>query len=165
MTDAVFHNVRMSINVQAGPLVGNWFGSRKKHIFLPSPSTENPHPHPRELGLVNDASASNTIISAWLKHDFGQDSKAWKPFWLAGIGFGITDIDEVRGDVSGGGTYDISTDGGTEIIPFVDAGLLHTFSKSLEAEFGIRAQYHIGGWDVKDRNSGLTGSVDDYLAY
>lgn len=115
--------------------------------------------------LVNDASASNTIISAWIEREYGQDSQAWKPFALAGIGFGITDVDDVQGDVPGGGTYDITTDGGTEVIPFIGAGLRNRFNKSFEAEFAVRAQYHIGGWDVKDRISGLKASVDDYFAY
>jgi hypothetical protein len=115
--------------------------------------------------LVNDAPASNTIISAWIEREYGQDSQAWKPFALAGIGFGITDVDDVQGDVPGGGTYDITTDGGTEIIPFIGAGLRNQFSKSFEAEIAVRAQYHIGGWDVNDRISGLKASVDDYFAY
>ena len=49
MTDTLLHNLRMSISAQAGPLVGSWLGSRKKHILLPSPSRENPKPHCREL--------------------------------------------------------------------------------------------------------------------
>ena len=115
--------------------------------------------------LVNDAPASNTIISAWIEREYGQDSQAWKPFALAGMGFGIVDVDDIQGDVEGGGTYDITTDGGTEVIPFIGAGLRNQFSKSFEAELAVRAQYHIGGWDVKDRISGLKGSVDDYFAY
>ena len=34
----------------------------------------------------------------------------------------------------------------------------------LSAASGNRSD-HIGGWDVEDRISGLTGSVDDYFAY
>lgn len=115
--------------------------------------------------VENDASASNTIISAWIERQYGQDSEAWKPFVLAGLGLGITDVDDVQGNLAGGGTYNIATDGGTEVIPFVGAGFRHTFSKRFAAELAARIDYHIGGWDVKDRNSGLTGSVDDYLAY
>lgn len=123
----------------------------------------------RVLGLQSpiekDAPVSNTVISAWIEREFGQDSKAWKSFALAGIGFGMTDVDDLQGDVSGGGTYNITTDGGTEIIPFIGAGLRHIVTKRLEVEIAARADYHIGGWDVKDRNSGLTASVDDYMAY
>lgn len=115
--------------------------------------------------LVNDAPVSNTVISAWIEREFGQDSQAWKPFALAGIGIGMTDVDDLRGDVSGGGTYNITTDGGTEVIPFIGAGLRHSLTKRLDVEITGRADYHIGGWDVKDINSGLTASVDDYLAY
>ncbi len=115
--------------------------------------------------VVNDASASNTVISAWIERQYGQDSDTWKPFVLAGLGLGITDVDDVKGNVVGGGTYDIVTDGGTEVIPFVGAGYRYAFSKRFEADFAARAQYHIGGWDVKDRTSGVKGSVDDYFAY
>ena len=115
--------------------------------------------------VVNDASASNTIISAWIERRYGQESDAWKPFVLAGLGLGLTDVDDVKGNVVGGGTYDIVTDGGTEIIPFVGVGYRYAFSKRFEADFAARAQYHIGGWDIKDRTSGLKGSVDDYFAY
>ncbi len=123
----------------------------------------------RVLGLqstiVKDAPVSNTVISAWIEREFGQDSQALKSFALAGIGFGMLDVDDLRGDVSGGGTYNITTDGGTEVIPFIGAGLRHSLTKRIDVEITARAEYHVGGWDVKDLNSGLTASVDDYLGY
>jgi Outer membrane protein beta-barrel domain len=115
--------------------------------------------------VENDADASNTIISTWLEYEYTLGTPNWIPFFLGGIGVGITDVDDVRGDIPGGGTYDIAADGGTEVIPMVGLGLRHRLGDRLAAEFGARAQYHIGGWDVKDRISGLTGSVDDYFAY
>ena len=103
----------------------------------------------RLLGLYstveNDASASNTIIHTSLEYELGRDSSNWVPFLLGGIGVGIVDVDDVQGNILAGGTYDIATDGGTEIIPMVGAGLRYRFGNRFAAELGIRAQYHIGG--------------------
>jgi hypothetical protein len=118
-----------------------------------------------QSSVENDAGASNTIISTWLEYEYTLGTPNWIPFFLGGIGVGITDIDDIRGDIPGGGTYDITTDGGTEAIPMIGVGFRHRVGDRLAAELGARAQYHIGGWDVKDRSSGLTESVDDYFAY
>lgn len=123
----------------------------------------------RVLGLQstveNDAPASNTVIHTSLEYELRRGSPNWVPFILGGIGVGIVDVDDVRGDLLGGGTYDITTDGGTEVIPMVGVGLRYLLGNRFAAELGFRAQYHIGGWDVVDRTSGRKGSVDDYLAY
>lgn len=123
----------------------------------------------KAIGLVPasivDATATEYIISLWLEREFDMQISWLSLFLGAGLGLGIVNTDDVTGQLSGGGTYDITTDPGLEVIPSVLAGLRASLGASVFAEFAIHADYRFTTWDIRDRVSGLTGSLDDYFTY
>ena len=114
---------------------------------------------------VVDAQADSTIITAWLEREFRSENGRWRPFILGGLGFGIVDVPDASGDLKGGGRFDIETDAGTEIIPMVGAGIRMRLTQRIHAEVGARGEFHLADWEIKDRVSGTSGSIDDYFAY
>lgn len=102
-----------------------------------------------------------------LKEDF-ESSGNWLFRWrsyLPILVIGIVETDDVTGPLAGGGTFDITTDPGMEIIPSILAGLRFSLGETVFAEVNAHADYRFTSWDVKDRTSGATGSLDDYFTY
>lgn len=85
-----------------------------------------------------DAAATNTILSASLGRQYGSTDKGFDWFWTAGIGIGFPDVDTVSGPVDGGGTFEISTDAGTEIHLLASLGTSYHFSPGWSATFAGR---------------------------
>jgi len=84
---------------------------------------------------------------------------------LVGLGWSSIDVDDVSGPLEGGGTFDITTDPGDELL--ATAGLEYRLALSarwaLEAE--VRYDFHFADWKVRDTVSGSTGEIDDYGTY
>jgi hypothetical protein len=109
---------------------------------------------------VIDAKAEGTTFTVWAERTVGS---AW--FVGAGAGFASIDVPDARGPLAGGGTFDIATDGGTEIIATVLAGRRFRFGQHWGAELAAHAEQHFADWQIKDRVSGREGSIDDYTSY
>jgi hypothetical protein len=115
-----------------------------------------------------DADMTNIIITLWGEREFipdGKKSQKLRPFIAGGLGIGLVDADDVSGTVAGGGQFNIETDAGTEFIPALAVGLRYLFGESWETEIVGRYSYHIADWDVEDRISGKSDSVDNYSTY
>ena len=112
-----------------------------------------------------DATTDSLLVTAWIERRYPRPNSRLAWFWAAGLGFASPDVDDVRGDLQGGGTFDITTDPGTEILLTGSGGLLFTFAEHWTAEFVLRAEHHFADWEVRDRVSGRTGSLDDYTGY
>lgn len=112
---------------------------------------------------VIDASAESTVISAWLEREH-RSGRAVSFFWGAGAGIGSVDADEVSGPLEGGGTFDIVTDAGDEFIATALGGVRWNISRRWILELELRADQHFADWQMTDRVSGRTGTIDDYLA-
>ena len=52
-----------------------------------------------------------------------------------------------------------------EINPSVLAGLRFYPGKRIFTEIAAHADYRFASWDVTDRNSGATATLDDYFSY
>lgn len=76
-----------------------------------------------DASKVEDASMTEYIASAWIEREFNTDGKWLTPFVGAGLGLGFLDVGEASGTLNGGGTYNISSTTGVEIIPSILAGL------------------------------------------
>ena len=112
---------------------------------------------------VIDAAATSANITAWLERSLlsSKDNLYWK----AGFGIGIVSIDDVSGPVKGGGTFNITTEPGTEFIALAGLGYRYNFSKNIAIKFETDLNQHFANWKVKDKITGNTGSVDDYTTY
>ena len=81
-----------------------------------------------------------------------------------GLGAASVDVPDVSGPTANGGQFDIHTDVGTEILLSGLAGVRRNFGENWYAEFRVHATQHFADWQVEDRISGASGSIDDYLS-
>lgn len=107
-----------------------------------------------------DSVATNTILSAFLGKRYGEATRGFDWFWTAGIGVGFPDVKDVTGPVDGGGTFDITTDSGTEIHLISSLGTSYHFSPAWSATFAARLEHHFMDHKLTDRVSGVTTTVD-----
>jgi hypothetical protein len=124
----------------------------------------------RLLGLEQEQSlepidviADSTVISAWMEREH-RSGQAVSFFWGGGAGIASVDVPDAAGPLEGGGTFDITTDAGQEFMATALAGVRWNLSSRWLIEFAVRADQHFADWELTDRVSGRTGSVDDYLA-
>lgn len=116
------------------------------------------------VGVI-DADTSAMIVSTWVEQWFGGEDNKWRWFWTGGIGFSSPDVDDAMGPLEGGGTFNITTDPGTETILSVGGGVRRAISKRWAFDLGLKADHHIADWEVMDRVSGNRGTVDSYTAW
>jgi len=148
----------------------NW--SEKWHLGLSLDYLSGDFERPYEiLGIVADeldSDLTNIIISIWAEREFvpgGKKLQKLRPYIAGGFGIGLVDFDDLKGPVSGGGQFDITTDGGTEYIPALAVGLRYLFGQRWEAEIAGRYSYHFADWEVEDRVSGKSDSIDNYSTW
>ncbi len=111
---------------------------------------------------VIDASADSYAFMGWIERDYKRDSSKWGWFWTAGLGINSVSVDDATGMLEGGGTFDVSTDAGTEFMLTFSGGIRRQLGSSWALELALRFDQHIADWKILDRLSGATGSVDDY---
>lgn len=112
--------------------------------------------------LEIDSSVDSTLFSGWIEREYGKQDRKLRWFWNAGLGFASPDVDDVKGPLTGGGTFDITTDAGSETLLSAAVGLRRSFSKRFGFEVGLRGNRHFADWKLTDRNSGETATLDDY---
>lgn len=112
-----------------------------------------------------DALAEATVISAWIERTFsgGQSPTTW--FIGAGVGAASVDVPAATGLRADGEQFDVHTEVDTEIIASMMGGVRRNFGQRWYAEFSLRADQHFADWQIEDRATGATGSIDDYLAW
>lgn len=111
-----------------------------------------------------DALAEATTFSAWAERAFvpGEGKVTW--FVGAGLGAASVDVPDAAGPRAGGGQFDIHTDVSTEIVLTGFAGVRRALGDRWYAEFRVHANQHFADWQMEDRVSGATGTIDDYLS-
>lgn len=107
-----------------------------------------------------DAAVTNNIVSASLGRQYGNTDKGLDWFWTAGIGVGFPDVENVTGPVDGGGTFNITTDAGTEYYLMTSLGSSYHFSPSWSATLSARLEQHFMDYKVTDTLTGATGTLD-----
>lgn len=112
-----------------------------------------------------DAKATSTLVTLFYERSYGQATDRWNWYWTAGLGAASPDIDGATGPAVGGGTFDISTDAGTELVPGLGGGVRLNFARNFSAGLDLNASYHVADWTVTDRSSGRSGTVDDYTRF
>ncbi|HSK80863.1 MAG TPA: outer membrane beta-barrel protein [Thermoanaerobaculia bacterium] len=116
---------------------------------------------PEEVDSTIDA----VIWSGWIEREYGRQDGRLRWFWTAGLGFTSPDTEDITGPAPGGGTFDITTDAGSEILASIGFGLRHGLGRRWGLEYGVQAAQHFADWKITDRVSGRTGSIDDYTVY
>lgn len=118
------------------------------------------------IGSVDevDSKVSGYIFGIGAEKEFKFKNQL-KPYMAGGIAAAFIDADDITGRSPGGGSYNITTDTGTEFIPFLNAGIRWLFWRTLSLDIGARFEYHLADWKVKDRISGRSTNIDDYFQY
>lgn len=126
----------------------------------------------RVLGLQQDPSVETidattvaTVFSVWAEREHARAGKRLRWFWSGGLGFTSPDVDDVTGPLLGGGTFDITADAGSEFILAGTGGLRLPFARRWVFDFQVRLDHHFADWEVVDRVSTTTGTLDDYTGY
>ncbi len=110
---------------------------------------------------IIDAKVSSTMISAWAEKSYKwSENTRW--FWNAGAGINDVSVDPVTGTLTGGGTYLINTDAGTEFVLLASLGTTWRFSKNWGTEISAHIEQHFADWKVTDSSSGATKTLDSY---
>jgi len=113
---------------------------------------------------VIDANASSKLFSAWVERPFSvRGNLEW--IWKAGLGFNSVDVDDVIGPAADGGSFDITTDVGSEFVVLAGTGLQWQFANSWNIDAMLNIQQRFADWKVTDRVSGKSGSLNDYTVW
>lgn len=113
-----------------------------------------------------DSAASSTVFSVFYQRGYGSEQSGWDYYWTAGLGFVSVDVKDVQGPAVGGtGQFDMTTDAGSEWFPSLGGGVSYHFTPRLSFDFAATANHHFADWKVRDRESGNTGTVDNYTRY
>lgn len=112
-----------------------------------------------------DAKATTTLVSLFYERAYGRPMGRWNAYWTAGLGLASPDVKSATGPAVGGGTFDITTDAGTEFVPSLGGGVRLNVARNVSSELGLSAYQHLADWKVTDRNSGRSGAVDDYTRF
>lgn len=112
-----------------------------------------------------DATIDAVVFSGWIEREYGRPDGRLGWFWTAGLGFTSPGTDDVTGPRTGGGTFDVTTDAGSEILASIGFGLRHRLGQRWGLSYSVRADQHFADWEITDRVSGQTGAIDDYTTY
>ena len=125
---------------------------------------------PSLVGLVQDPDApvidskgSSEGVNAWVERRYGADDRRLQWFWTAGAGVNSVDVEDQVGPLAGGGSFDIEIDASTEWVASASVGLRVRLGERFLFEPALRFDQHFADWEVTDRVSGATASIDDYL--
>lgn len=154
-------------------LVGRYHLSDHWMLGLSVESLSFDYERPYELvGIVGDPAAGeidstteSLSFNAWIERVYLRPSGRFEWFWTTGLGWASLDADDITGPTADGGTYNIATDIGTEIILSASAGMRLLLKDRWYLEVALRGDQHFADWAILDRVSGATGSVEDYFAW
>lgn len=109
-----------------------------------------------------DAVASMTMLTAVAERRYALGDGNWTGFWNLGVGVASIDSDNARGDVEGGGRFDIEVDADTETVLLGGAGFMQRLSENWSARYEATIERHFADWTVTDRVTGASDSYGDY---
>jgi hypothetical protein len=112
---------------------------------------------------VIDANADSYTFIGWIEREYDRDAGGWSWFWTLGAGWSSVSVDDVQGPLAGGGTYDLTFDVGTELLLSGSGGVRYRLGAGWQLELALRLDQRFADWQVTNRLSGATGTVDDYL--
>ncbi len=114
-------------------------------------------------GSPPSADVNADVISVWVRQNFNIESPSLTPFALAGLALSSIHMENHRGQLTDGTAYDLRTNAGTEHVFLIGGGVQFRLFRAIEAEAGLRAEYHLANWTIEDRVSGAYVAADDYF--
>jgi hypothetical protein len=112
-----------------------------------------------------DAKAEQLIYGAFVERSFSKPEASREWYVGAAVAIADTEVEDITGPTSDGGTFDIHTEVDREIIASLIGGVRQRFGSRWFGEFAARADQHFAAWEPEDRVSGATARHDDYFAY
>ena len=112
-----------------------------------------------------DAVGTMTQFTAFFEKRYPNEAGNLQWFWNLGAGFASVDFDDVSGPVQGGGTFDITTSTDTEPLITASVGVQQRLNESWSARYSLDLEHHFANWQLTDRVSSNTGTIDDYSLY
>lgn len=109
-----------------------------------------------------DPKGESTMVRLWLERVSRSERKV-ELFWGVGVGINFVDVETVEGPIDGGGTYRIATSVDDELILEGLAGLRWKFGAGWVFTATLRADQHLGDWNLVDHVSGDTTIIDDHF--
>ncbi len=107
-----------------------------------------------------DAAADSTVFYGSIGRLYNETDHGFDWFWTLGLGFASPNVDDVTGPTDTGGTFNITTDAGSEIHLMATLGSSYNFSESWSASFSARVEHHFMDVLIIDRVSGNTAKID-----
>lgn len=107
-----------------------------------------------------DASANNTVLSGFAGRRYGDSRRGFNWFWMAGLGVGFPDVDDVSGPTASGGTFDLTFDAKTEVHISGSLGTSYHFTPAWSVTFAARVEHHFMDIQITDRVTDSTASVN-----
>ena len=124
------------------------------------------------LGLQQDTSVktvdavySSNVVMVQIGQNIKSDSEKYNWYWSAGLGFNSIDVDDVSGQLDGGGTFNIKTTTNTEAVLGLKAGIKQHLSDNWNINYALRVNRHFADWTVTETVSNTTAKIDDYALY
>jgi hypothetical protein len=112
---------------------------------------------------VIDASGESYTFMAWIEREYTRDSAKWSWFWTLGLGYASVSVDDVQGPLESGGSFDLTFDVSSEFVLSGSGGVRYGIGSTWKLEAAFRLDQRFADWQVTDRVSGATGTIDDYL--
>jgi hypothetical protein len=112
---------------------------------------------------VIDSTGSSEALNAWVERRYGDDGRRLQWFWTVGAGINSVDVEDQTGPLAGGGVFDVTIDAGTELLVSASAGARVRLGRRFLFEPALRFDQHFADWELRDRVSGATSTIDDYL--
>lgn len=159
---------RPSNDILGGGLIGHWLlgGRWAVGLGIDHSAKFDVERAPDLVGLTSpeviDAVGTSTALTGSIERTFGPPDGRWEGFLSGGVGINAVDIDDVSGPLVDGGVFDISTDAGTELLALAGLGGRWWFGDHWGAEAQVQVQRRFADWELVDRASGATGTIDDY---
>ncbi|MFV2055322.1 MAG: outer membrane beta-barrel protein [Thiohalomonadales bacterium] len=114
---------------------------------------------------IIDAKTSSTMISAWAERYFNDIFDETIVYTNFGLGVNSIDVDNAKGNVQGGGTYEIKTNVDSDIVLLIGVGIQAPLGNSWVFDSNLGFRQHFGTWSMQDLESSAKGTVDGFSSW
>ena len=114
---------------------------------------------------VIDAKTSSTMLSLSAERYLQGTRNKAQVFWAAGMAINKVDVEEASGPVIDGERFRIRTKVDNEYVAQAKLGLDYPVQQNWLGRASVGINYHFADWQLEDSNSGVTGSIGNYMTW